>query len=301
MLIMMLSLSALWFCLAMLEGGLQFQMEWMHVLISVLVATFVGLFAAALFRLMFSATRSLRSRRTARPQPWQFTFWVKFLLMLPLSLFCSMAVQLYLLGHEHPAASGSKLRLESATSTKITESRQSDALEELYVRLAKVAAAGSDREEDAQNLRLEIDAMRESRALRNAEHDDAQLFSLGVVKAIDVLWEQRLGLTVSFSAIFVFLFCAPLVVWEISEQGSYEYLDEYQGIVSLAARRIIPNAELLWLGEHRHYVDRFHRAEDLTVSKFRNHRDLRVRVKRGLDQALQTNKQKYQAQRKLGS
>ena len=64
LLIMMLSLSALWFCLAMLEGGLQFQMEWLHVLISVLVATFVGLFAAGLFRLMFSATRSLTTQHS---------------------------------------------------------------------------------------------------------------------------------------------------------------------------------------------------------------------------------------------
>jgi hypothetical protein len=207
-----------------------------------------------------------------------------------------MAAQLYLLGHEPHFASGSKLRLESVTSLKIAESRQSDALEELYVRLAKVAASGPSREEDAQNLRREIDTMRESRALRNAEVDHTQQLSLGVVKAIYVLWDQRLGLTVAVTAIFVFLFCAPLVIWEISERGSYEYLDEYQGLLSLAARRVIPNSGLLWLGESRHYVDRFLWAEDLTLSKFRNHRDLRARVKTGLNQALQTHKKKYMAQ-----
>ena len=208
-----------------------------------------------------------------------------------------MAAQLYLLGHELPAASGSKLLLGPAASSKTADSRQSDALDELYLRLAKVAAAGPAREEDAQNLRREIVALREPLAVRTAQLVDAQKLSMGVVKSIYMLWEQRLGLTVAVSAIFVFLFCAPLVIWEISEQGSYEYLDEYQGIVSLAARRVIPNAQLLWLGESRHYVDRFFWAEDLKKSKFKNHRDLRSRVKRGLDQALQTHKKKYLAQR----
>lgn len=301
LLIVTLSMATMRLSLAILDGQLQFQFNWKHWLIALLVAAFVGLYALGLFRLVFFANRSLRIRLSRPVQAWQLTFWLKLLLLMPMAVICSMAAQLSLLGSETLHTPGAHANERVTVSSNISDVRQSAALDELYLRLSKAVAGGAGSTETAQALRQEISAMREFRSVRVAEASVAPRAALGVVQGIYLLWGQRLGWTAAVTFIFIFFFSAPLIIKEIAEQGTYEYVDEYQGIVSLAVKRIIPNAGLMWLGETRHFIDRYLAAEEVAQTKAGNHRALRVRVKRGLGHALATRRQQFSAASQSGS
>jgi hypothetical protein len=142
-------------------------------------------------------------------------------------------------------------------------------------------------------LEKDIFDIRQRRLATKIDHAEGAAKHVGLVESIEYLLTLNRGLSGLIAAIFVFLFGAPVVINALAEQGAYEYLNEIQGLLSLARYRIVPNAKTVWLGESPHHIDRYLTVEALIERKVDAHNDLRSKVKAGLNDCLSKNKQVF--------
>lgn len=177
--------------------------------------------------------------------------------------------------------------------------QRGDELDEMYFKLGKLkaniaiappqasAADSGSKNKSMQELQVEkisseINAFRKAEQAKQLALVQRYANTNGFLSTLMCIYKIDPGLFNLIMLVVTFIYCVPVLILSKGYRGPYSYFVEYDTFLRLAKHRIVPKAELVWVSEKQHHIDKFLAPENIQSREATRLEKTKMAIEKGL-------------------